>query len=184
MFESCLKHDVGNNCLMTMDGTDFRIQQKGAARKGNLFGSHKYAGKSMLRYELGVDILARNLVWVKGPYPAGAWNDIKFFNNVLSCCLEPGECVEANNGYVGHADKIKCPNNNCNPVENLEMQGMARSCHERLNGRLKNWGILEKVYRHDITVHGTFFYACAVITKLAIANGKPLFEVEYGDELS
>jgi hypothetical protein len=37
---------------------------------------------------------------------------------------------------------------------------------------LKNWGILEKVYHHDITVHGMFFCACAVITQLAIANGK------------
>jgi hypothetical protein len=30
-------------------------------------------------------------------------------------------------------------------VENLGMQSVARSCHEMLNGRLKNWGILEKV---------------------------------------
>ncbi len=64
------------------------------------------------------------------------------------------------------------------------MQGTARSHHETLNRRLKNWGILEKVYRHDITVHGMVFYACAVITQLSIANGEPLFEIEYGDELS
>ena len=56
---------------MTIDGTDYRILQKGAAKKGNAFGSFKYAGKSALRYELGVDILAGNLVWVSGPYPAG-----------------------------------------------------------------------------------------------------------------
>jgi hypothetical protein len=83
---------------------------------------------------------------------------------------------------VGHADKIKCPNNDCNLAENLGMQGTVRSCHETLNRRLKNWGILEKVYRHNITVHGTIFYACAVITQLTIANSKPLFQVEYGDE--
>ncbi len=45
--------------------------QKGAARKGNAFGSFKYAGKSALHYELGVDILAGNLIWVSGSYPAG-----------------------------------------------------------------------------------------------------------------
>ncbi len=65
-FESRLINNVGNDCLMTIDGTNFRIQQKGAARKGYLFGSHKYAGKSVLRYKLGVDILALNLVWVEG----------------------------------------------------------------------------------------------------------------------
>jgi hypothetical protein len=90
--------------------------------------------------------------------------------------------VEADNGYVGHANKIKCLNNDCNLAENLEMQGTGRSRHEMLNGRLENWGILEKVYRHHITVHGMVFFACAVITQLAIANGKPLFKIEYGDE--
>ena len=62
------------------------------------------------------------------------------------------------------------------------MQGTARSCHETLNRHLKNWGILEKVYRHNFMVHGTVFYACAVITQLAIASGEPLVQVEYGDE--
>ncbi len=57
---------------MTIYGTNFCIQQKGAARKGNLFGSHNYTGKSALRYKLGVDILAGNSVWVEEPYPAGA----------------------------------------------------------------------------------------------------------------
>jgi hypothetical protein len=45
--------------------------QKGAARKGNAFGSFKNASKSALHYELGVDILAGNLIWVSGSYPAG-----------------------------------------------------------------------------------------------------------------
>jgi hypothetical protein len=106
----------------------------------------------------------------------------KIFISVLSHYQEPGECVGANNGYMEHANKIKCPNNNCNPAENLGMQGMSRSCHETLNRHLKNWGILEKVYRHDIMVHGLVFHACGVITQLAIASGKPLFQVEYGDE--
>ena len=30
-------------------------------------------------------------------------------NAVLSHFLEPGERVEADNGYQGHMDKIKCP---------------------------------------------------------------------------
>ncbi len=49
-----------NNCMMTIDGTDSRILQKGVAPKGNAFASHRYAGKSALRYELGVDILSGN----------------------------------------------------------------------------------------------------------------------------
>ena len=94
-FESRLNQDIGNDCLMLVDGTEFRIPQQGKAAKGNAFGSHKYASKSVLRYEVGVDILAGRLVWIQGPYPAGKWPDIKIFNAVLSHCLEPGDRVEA-----------------------------------------------------------------------------------------
>jgi hypothetical protein len=135
---------------MTINGTDYRILQKGAARKGNAFGSFKYVGKSALHYELGVDILAGNLIWVSGPYPAGKYTDIAIFNSVLANCLKPGERVEADNGYVGRPDKIKCPNNDCNPAENRVMQGIARSRHETLNGRLKAW-LSWKCHRHVAT---------------------------------
>jgi len=92
---------------MSIDGTDFRIPQQGKACMGNPFASHKYAGKSALRYELGIDILEGNLVWIQGPYPAGKFNDIAIFNNkvLLRHYLEPWEQVEADNGYVGHGKK-------------------------------------------------------------------------------
>ena len=160
---------------MTINSSDFHIQQKGVAKKGNAFGSHKYTRKAVLRYELGIDM--------EGPYPAGAWPDIKKILNSLVCHLLLGGCIVADNGYVGHPNKIKCPNNDCNPERNLGMQSVARSHHETFNGRLKNWGILERTYRIDIKMHGLVFSACAVITQLCIANGEPLFEVEYGDAL-
>ncbi len=61
------------------------------------------------------------------------------------------------------------------------MQGKARARHETFNGRLKNWGILSQVYRHNIMSHGDVFRACTVVTQLIVANGEPLFEVEYED---
>jgi hypothetical protein len=166
---------------MTIDGTDFQIPQKGIPKKGNSFASHKYAGKSALRYELGVNILAGNLVWIQGSYPAGKYTDIKIFNKVLRNSLEPGERVGADEGYRGHPDKIKCPGNDVNPAENRAMQGRVRARHEMLNGRLKTWGILSQVFRHHITMHGNVFQACAVVTQLTIENGEPLFEVENAD---
>jgi len=132
-------HDVLNDCLMTINGTDFRIPQKGAAKKGNAFASHKYAGKSTLRYVLGVDILVGNLVWIQGPYPAGKYSDIAIFNGVLTFFLEPGERVEADKGYSGYPDKIKCPANNTNPAENRAMRGKARA-------RLLDIGFTTKPY--------------------------------------
>ena len=172
---------MGNNCLMTIDGTNFRIPQKGAATKGNAFASHKYGEKSTLRYELGVDILAGNLVWIQGPYPVGKYSDIVIFNEVLTFFLEPGERVEADKGYRRYPGKIKCPANDANQAENRALQGKARARHETFNGWLKNWGILSHVYRHHIMSHGDVFRACAVVTQLTVALGEPLFEVEYGD---
>ena len=119
-----------------------------------------------------------NLVWIQGPYPAGAWPDIKIFTSFLALFLKPGEPVEADDGYRGHADKVKCPKNDVNPVENLKMQGSVRARHKTLNGRLKNWGILSQVFGHNIRRHGDVFRAFAVITQLTIGNGEPIFEVE------
>ena len=172
-----------NNCTMTVYGIDSRIpqKQKRVTTKGNAFVSHWYAGKSALRYELGVDILSGNLVWIKGPYPTGKYTDIKIFNKVLRNFLEPGERVEADEGNSGHtADKIKCPGNDANPAENWALQGRVRGRHKTLNGRLKNWGILSQVFRHNITMHGDVFRVCAVVTQLTVENSEPLFEVRGG----
>jgi hypothetical protein len=94
---------------MPVNGTDFCVPQKGMATKGNAFASHKYAGKSALRYELGVSILGGDLVWIQGPYPAGKYTDLKIFNKVLHHFLYQGERVEADGGYVGHPDKSSVP---------------------------------------------------------------------------
>ena len=118
-------HNVLNDCTITVDGTDFCIPQKGAATKGNAFASHKFAGKSALRYEMGVDILVGNLVWIQRPYPAGngKYTDIKIYNKGLRNFLQPGERVEADDGYPGHPEKNECPGNDVNPAENRTMQG-------------------------------------------------------------
>jgi hypothetical protein len=122
----------------------------------------------------------RILVWVEGPYLAGAWNDIIFLT--VFYCTAWSQASASRPTMATWGKPIRLPNNKCNPAENLGMESAVRSCHKTLNGCLKNWGILEKVYRHKITVHGMLFYTCVVITQLAIANGEPRFEVEYGDE--
>jgi hypothetical protein len=134
VFESRLGvHNILNDCTMTVDGTEFHIPQKGIATKGNAFGSHKYVGKSALRYELGVIILTGNLVWIKGPYPAGKYTNIKKIYKVLRNFLEPGERVEAVRGTAATPTKSNA-GNNANPAENRGMQGRVRARHETLIG--------------------------------------------------
>jgi hypothetical protein len=157
------------------------VPQKGTVTIGNAFTSHKCAGKSALCYELGVSILVGDLVWIQGPYPVGKFMDSNTFNKVLHHILDPGEQVKAGEGYVGQPDKIKCPQSVGNPAKKWAMQGRVRARHEKLNGRLKNWGIFSQVYPHGIMRHGDVFRSCAIVTQLTIENGEPLFKVEYED---
>ncbi len=164
---------------MSINGTAFCILPKGAARKGNAFGSHKYAGKSALRYELGICICTGHLVWIQGPYPAGKFNDIAIFNKALVNFLDPYERVEADGGqWLSWASKVcQVPREWANPPDSLAMQARVRSRHETFNGGLKNWGILSQVFHHDTILHGPVFRACAVFTQLMVENGEPLFAV-------
>jgi hypothetical protein len=137
--------------------------------KGNVFASHKYPGKSTLRYELGMSILEGDLVWIQGPYPADKYTGIEIFNKVLRHFLDPWEQLEAEEGYAGHPDKIKCPQNVGNPAEKWAMQGRVREHHKILNGRLKKWGILSQVYHHHCIMRlGEVFRVCVVVTQLTI----------------
>jgi hypothetical protein len=70
-FDSQKKGDILNDCLITVSGTDFRVPQKGTATKGNAFTSHKYTGKSTIRYELGVNILGGGAGVDPGSLPRG-----------------------------------------------------------------------------------------------------------------
>jgi hypothetical protein len=76
VFESRKDSGSQNNCLISVDGTDVRIPQQGPAIPGNPFSLFKFKGKCGLRYEIGVDTLAWNIVWVNEPFAAGKYPDI------------------------------------------------------------------------------------------------------------
>ena len=115
------------------------IPQQGPAIPGNPFSLFKFKGKCALQYEIGVDILAGNIVWVNGPYTAGKCPDIKIFCSGLAHWLDEFKRVAAGDGYIGEApQKVKCPGCASNPIKNQAMQNRVRSRQETINGRLKN----------------------------------------------
>ena len=66
-----------------------------------LFYSHKFKGPG-LRYEVALSIQTGDIVWINGPFPAGAWPDINIFRHGLKWMLkEAGERCEADKGYRG-----------------------------------------------------------------------------------
>ena len=126
--ETRFEKDKGNDCLITVDGTDFRIFEQGPT-----FYSHKFKG-SGLRYEVGVCILYCKIVWINGPFECGIWSDIKIFRSALMLKLKDGERVEADDGCLGEAPQhIKCPKSFCNTAETTQMQSRIRSRQESVN---------------------------------------------------
>jgi hypothetical protein len=95
--------------------------------------------------------------------------------------LDPGEQAEADEGYAGHPDKVKCPANAVTQEEKRGMQARVWAHHETLNGCLKNWGILSQVFCQNILRHGYVFRASMVKTRLTIEHGEPPFPMDYKD---
>lgn len=170
------KGDTGSDCLLSVDGTDFRIPERGRD-----WYSHKFK-KSAVRYEIALGIKTGDICWLSGPHQPGIWNDLEIFRNSLLTYLDPYERVEADDGYIGEAPlRVRCPGCVTCPREKKKMMAIVRSRQETVNKRFKQWGILVQTYRHDIVDHRDVFAAICVITQLAIRNGEPLFEVEYNN---
>ena len=118
VWENRKNNDIFNDCLVSCDGVDFKIQEYGPA-----FSSHKFAMKSGLRYEICLGIRTGDLVWVNGPFPCGQYPDISVFRSSLMSHLDEFERVEADDGYIGeHPQYIKCPKGIANLQETKFMQ--------------------------------------------------------------
>ncbi len=98
------------------------------------------------------------MVWIEGPYAAGKYPDITIFWNSLKNFLDPNEAMVADKGYVGEAPEfVKCPNSGtASRADHCEMIQRVSARHKAINVRLKYWGILAQVYRHDIKNHWFF----------------------------
>merc|ERR1712176_678400 len=125
-FENRKKGDAGNDCLMSVDGTDFLV----ALRKCKMFRSYK-TKKSAFRYEVGLNIKTGDICWLHGGFPAGAMNDHMIFEKALLHELEENERVEADMGYRNSAPLyVKCPGTIYTEEEKKEVQSRVRARHE------------------------------------------------------
>lgn len=161
--------------MVTVDGAHFAINEPKPFDER--WYSHKYKGAG-LSYELAVCIQTGHIVWINGPFPA-SWHDLDIFHNDLRWQLEEWEMVEADNGYSGDSTK-------CKPRFELGVSRMqyrsksdARAAGECINGRFKNFGCLNQVWRHTLSFHSMAFRACAVITELSL-YAHPTWNVPYG----
>ena len=161
--------------MLTVDGTDFKIQQPTVF--STRWFSHKFKGPGV-RYEVAVSIKGGDICWTNGPFPCGAWPDISIFRSGLMEKLRPGERVEADRGYRGQADKVRVPDQFEN-LEEKQKKQRARSRHETVNRRFKQFKILKHDFRHSLQKHKSVFHAVVVLTQLSIKKGEVLFACDY-----
>ena len=168
LWENRLRGDVGNTCKISVDGTDFRILNRTPFWKGWFSFKFKTAG---LRYEVGVNIMTGDIVWIEGPHPAGKMPDITIFRLRLKHVLPDGEKVIADKGYRGEPNKVV--------IDHPDAQKV-RSRHETVNRRFKQFNILGRTFRHSPDLHQAVFIAVAVIVQLGMEES-PLYQVEYSE---
>jgi hypothetical protein len=168
--------DNGSVCLVTVDGTDFRIyEQTPFDRK---WWSHKFNGPG-LRYEIAICIQTGWIVWVNGPYPPGDWPDLSIARDGIIDELAPGEKFLADGTYSDSNGYSVTPSGDNNLDE--KMKQAARCRHEAVNRLFKHWGILERRFRHQVQLHGRVFMAIANLVQASIILGEPSFQVDYYD---
>jgi len=175
VWENRKRLDTGDDCLVSVDCTDFMIVEPYPFRKG--WYSQKFCGPG-LRYEVAVSLKKGDIVWLNGPYECGVWPDVKIFRDSFISFLDPFERVEADDGYSGEQPKTcKTPGGFASRTDNVagELRNRIRSRHETVNARLKNFGALKQVYRHSLLDHGAVLRAVAILCQLSFEHGEPLF---------
>jgi hypothetical protein len=159
-----------------VDGTDFSIFEPSPFDPK--WFSHKINGPG-LRYEVAICIQTGWIVWIHGPFPCGAWPDLRIARDALIFEVLPGEMLLADGGYRDNHQFFETPtglNNN-----DQQMKALARARHETCNRRFKEYGALSRKFRHPREKHGIIFTAVANITQLAIMLDQPLFSIQYRD---
>ena len=168
--------DAYDRCLVTVDGTHFRIKNQINKETGNYIRawfSHKFnaAGVS---YEVAVCIKTGDIVWINGPFPA-ATADISIFRYKLRQLLSPHELVLADRGYQG--DKRCLTPYKALSCQHRRAMGALRGRHETVNRRFKTFAALSHTFRHSPQIHHIFFRSAAVLVQLAHQEGYSHYDV-------
>ena len=172
-------NDNGSRCKISVDGTDFRIQEPRPFSTG--WYTKKFNGPG-LRYEIGVCIQTGWIVWMNGPFPCGEWNDLAIALSSLVHMFEGDERAIADKGYRGHPEFLDTPWTYLDNIHQKARKSLARARHECVNRRFKEWSCLKDLFRHDVCKHGVIFHAVANIVQFQLMQ-KPTWQVEYYDRI-
>lgn len=168
--------DNGSTCLVSVDGTDFKIWEPSPF--DDKWYSHKL-NHGGLRYEIAVCIQTGWIVWVNGPFAPGDWPDLEIARDGICHELDYGEKFLADGTYAGAEGYSETPTGIMNPDQYMKQK--ARSLHEAVNGRFKMFGALSRTFRHRRHLHSQVFMAVANLVQASIMLDGPPFRVDYND---
>lgn len=160
--------------MVSVDGTDCRIEEPRPFDKK--WFSQKFKGPAV-KYEIGLDILTGECVWVSGPFQ-GSKNDLTIFREGLMGLIPDGFLAVADKAYRGEPKKASTPNI-LDDEFIRKLKSRIRARHETFNARLKNFKILSERFRHKpvLEKHKACFEAVAVIVQYSLELGSPLFTI-------
>jgi hypothetical protein len=165
--------------VVSVDGTHFRTQEPthpDFPKDTAAFSfKHHCAG---FNYEIGISLWESKLIWFKGPFFAGEYNDLKMFTDAgLKTLLQStGKKGIADGGYSGYPNLLSTPNSHDLP-EVAKFKSRARLRHERFNGMLKEFECLDRRFHHSRERLQSCFEAVAVIVQCKMAMGTPLHDI-------
>ena len=163
-WEKGLMDDNGSRCKV--DRADFRIMEPKPFDEK--WFSKKFKGPGV-RHEVGVCIQTGWIVWTNGPFPCGAFPDLKIAKEEGLVDMFVGdERAVADNGYRGYPEWFDIPWKHLDDKHQKVRKSLVRARHECINRKFKQWGALKQVWRHDLAKHGTVFTAIANIEQLKL----------------
>eukprot|EP00171_Calliarthron_tuberculosum_P023605 IDg23605t1 len=164
-----VRPEVSSN--ISVDGTDFRVHEP-TPFSGKWY-SHKFHSAG-LRYEVGIALHTGHIVWTNGPFPCGAWSDLRIFRYSMKHALQSGETVIADGTYKDPQCVLPQQSTTLSALHSI-----ARARHETCNRRFKQFGALGQRFRHNLRKHGICFRSVVNLTQLMIENGYPLFALVF-----
>jgi hypothetical protein len=164
-------------CLVSVDGTDFKINEPSPFDPAYYSHKLKHAG---VRYEVCVCIMTGWIVWVHGPFPCGAWPDLRIARSALHDSLLADEMYIADGGYADGNGYGRTPNG----LHDFEQRQYAtvRAKHETRNSLFKKFGCMEEEWRHPREKHGMAFRAVAHLVQMGIMNDEFKWDLDYNEE--
>ena len=164
--------------IVTVDGTHCWINEPTHPdwSQDSEYYSHKFA-KAGINYELGIAIASSRLVWMNGPFKAGA-NDAQIFRDhglrdELTNIAKKGI---GDRGYRGYNETMSTYNpHDSRNVKKFKSRALKR--HENFNNMTKRFDCLDGRFRHGADRFQVCFEAVCVICQYQLENGMPLYDV-------